>query len=162
MGEDRVGRKIGEVAARYGAWLEKQPLSENTKRAYRTRAGQFLEWLAATPDGYDALTDGHARDYAARDFMAHLNTVRKAKPSSVNLSLAAIDSPHRQFGMGRPDAKREDLPTWGLSIPPAQGAFAPLALGRVRKLGRRIVPLQPTLRWQRALLSDGKPPHAGV
>lgn len=87
FGEDRAGRRIGAVAAGYEAWLAKQPLSENTKRAYRTRAGQFLGWLGATPSEYgDPLSDGHARDYAARDFKAHLKTVRKAKPSSVNLS----------------------------------------------------------------------------
>src|SRR5215210_7328567 len=49
LGEDRAGRDIGEVAAGYEKWLAKQPLSGNTKRAYRTRAGQFLAWLAATP-----------------------------------------------------------------------------------------------------------------
>lgn len=61
------------MADGYEVWLAKQPLSENTKRAYRTRAGQFLAWLAATPIEYgDALSDAHARDYAARDFKAHL------------------------------------------------------------------------------------------
>ena len=45
MREEYAGRRTGKVAAGYGAWLEKQPLSENTKRAYRTRVGQFLEWL---------------------------------------------------------------------------------------------------------------------
>lgn len=99
------------MAARYEAWLARQPLSENTKRAYRTRAGQFLAWLAQTPAEYGgALSDAHARDYAARDFKAHLKTVRKAKPSSVNLSLAAVDSLYRYLGMGRPDVKREELP----------------------------------------------------
>lgn len=111
MGEDRAGQRIGEVAAGYEVWLAKQPLSENTKRAYRTRAGQFLAWLAATPIEYgDALSDAYARDYAARDFKSHLKTVRKAKPSSVNLSLAAVDSLYRFLGMGRPEVKREELP----------------------------------------------------
>ncbi len=111
MDEDLAVRRIGGAAAAYEGWLAKQPLSENTKRAYRTRAGQFLSWLGATPAEYgDALSDAHARDYAARDFKAHLKTVRKAKPSSVNLSLAAVDSFYRFLGMGRPDVKREELP----------------------------------------------------
>ncbi len=91
--------------------MERQPLSENTRRAYRVRAGQYLEYLAATPAEYgDPLKDAHARDYAVRDFKAHLKTVRKAKPSSVNLSLAAVDNFYRFLGMGKPEVRREELP----------------------------------------------------
>jgi site-specific recombinase XerC len=110
--DDATEGRIGEVAVGYGAWLAKQPLSENTKRAYRTRAKQFLEWLESTAGAEygDALSEAHARDYAVRDFKAHLKTVAKAKPSSVNLSLAAIDSLYRYLGMGRPDVRREELP----------------------------------------------------
>jgi site-specific recombinase XerD len=36
--------------------------------------------------------------------------VAKAKPASVNLSLAAIDNFYRFLGMGKPDVAREDLP----------------------------------------------------
>lgn len=111
LDDDLAARRSEEVAAGYEAWLAKQPLSENTKRAYRTRAGQFLAWLAVTPAEYgDALSDAHARDYAVRDFKTHLKTVRKAKPSSVNLSLAAVDSLYRFLGIGRPEVKREELP----------------------------------------------------
>jgi len=100
-----------EIAESYGAWLGRQPLSENTKRAYWVRAGQYLEYLAATPAEYgDPLEDPHARDYAARDFKAHLKTVRKASPSSVNLSLAAVDNFYRFLGMGKPEVRREELP----------------------------------------------------
>ncbi len=70
------------------------------------RAGQYLEYLAATPAEYgDPLEDPHARDYAARDFKAHLKTVRKARPSSVNLSLAAVDNFYRFLGMGKPEVQ---------------------------------------------------------
>jgi len=100
-----------EIAESYGEWLAVQPLSENTRRAYRVRAGQYLEYLAATPAEYgDPLEDPHARDYAARDFKAHLKTVRKARPSSVNLSLAAVDNFYRFLGMGKPEVRREELP----------------------------------------------------
>lgn len=108
--EDLDGR-LGKVAAGYERWLQKQPLSENTKRTYRTRARGFFEYLAATPAEYgDPLADEHARDYAARDYKSHLKTVGRAKPSSVNLSLAAIDSFYRFLGMGKPDVGREELP----------------------------------------------------
>lgn len=100
-----------EISEEYGAWLERQPLSENTRRAYRVRAGQYLEYLAATPAEYgDPLENAHARDYAVRDFKAHLKTVRKARPSSVNLSLAAVDNFYRFLGLGKPEVRREELP----------------------------------------------------
>jgi hypothetical protein len=51
------------------------------------------------------LSEGHARDYASRDFKAHLKAVRKAKPSSVNLSLAAIDDLYCYLRMGGTGAR---------------------------------------------------------
>lgn len=105
-----AGDRWAEVGAEYEGWLSRQPLSANTKRAYRTRVSQFLEYLEATPVEYgDPLEDLHARDYAVRDYKGHLKAVRKAKPSSVNLSLAAIDNFYLFLGMGRPEVRREDL-----------------------------------------------------
>lgn len=57
----------------------------------------------------DPLEDLHARDYAVRDYKSYLKVVRKAKPSSVNLSLAGIDNLYLFLGMGRPEVRREDL-----------------------------------------------------
>jgi site-specific recombinase XerD len=100
-----------EISESYRVWLDRQPLSENTRRAYRVRTGQYLEYLAAIPAEYgDPLEDAHARDYAVRDFRAYLKTVRRAKPSSVNLSLAAVDNLYRFLGMGKPEVRREELP----------------------------------------------------
>jgi hypothetical protein len=48
LGEGHAGRKTEEGAAEYSAWLERQPLSE-----------------------------GHARDYAVRDFKAHLGATSR-------------------------------------------------------------------------------------
>lgn len=108
---EELDGRLGKVATEYEQWLYRQPLSENTRRTYRTRVRGFLEYLAATPVEYgDPLADEHARDYATRDYKTHLKTVQKAKPSSVNLSLAAIDNFYRFMGLGKPDAKREDLP----------------------------------------------------
>ena len=59
--------------------------------------------------GWNPLTDAHARDYAVRDFKSHLKTVRRAKPASVNLALAAVDHFYRYLGAGRPDVRREEL-----------------------------------------------------
>lgn len=57
------------VRAVYEGWISRQPLSANTKRTYRTRVSQFLEYLAAAPADYgDPLEDLHAREYAVRDY----------------------------------------------------------------------------------------------
>lgn len=107
VAEDRW-RKVG---ADYEGWLSRQPLSENTKRTYRVRVLQYLEYLSATPAEYgDPLCDRHARDYAVRDYKTYMKTVRRAKPSSVNLSLAGIDNFYRFLGLGKPEARREELP----------------------------------------------------
>lgn len=109
MGASAEDRWAG-VGTEYEGWISRQPLSANTKRAYRTRVSQYLEYLAATPVEYgDPLEDLHARDYAVRDYKSYLKTVRKAKPSSVNLSLAAIDNFYQSLGMGKPEVRREDL-----------------------------------------------------
>lgn len=105
-----AGDRWAEVGAEYEGWLSRQPLSANTKRTYRTWVSQFLKYLETTPVEYgDPLEDLHARDYAVRDYKGHLKAVRKAKPSSVNLSLAAIDNFYLFLGMGRPEVRREDL-----------------------------------------------------
>lgn len=109
--EGTLADRLAATREGYGRWLERQPLSANTKRAYGAWAGRYLDWLSGTPAEYgDALSDPYARDYAARDFKAHLKTVGKAKPSSVNLSLAAIDNFYGHLGMGRPNVGREELP----------------------------------------------------
>lgn len=101
---------LAERRGDYEGWLARQPLSANTRRAYAARVGQFLGYLASVPaEEYgDPLSEPYARDYAVRDFKSHLKTVGKAKPSSVNLTLAAIDNFYRFVGMGRPEVRREE------------------------------------------------------
>jgi integrase/recombinase XerC len=104
---------LAAVREGYVRWLGRQPLSANTKRAYAVRVGRYLDWLATTSEAEeygDPLVEEHARDYAVRDFKAHLKTVGRAKPSSVNLSLAAIDNFYRFVGLGKPEVRREELP----------------------------------------------------
>ncbi len=94
----------------YAGWLERQPLAANTRRAYRVRVAQYCAYLATTPiDAGDPLRDIHAASYAARDYRTWLKTVRKAKPASVNLSLAALEHFYRFLGLDPPDVAREDL-----------------------------------------------------
>jgi site-specific recombinase XerD len=97
--------------AAYLTWLERQPLAANSRRTYRVRVTQYCAYLATTPSvSGDPLVDPHARDYAVRDFKTYLKIVRRAKPTSVNLSLAAIDSFYGFLDLGRPNVRREDLP----------------------------------------------------
>ena len=44
--------RLQRMAADYEGWLDRQPLSANTKRSYRTRVRGFLQYLAATPAEY--------------------------------------------------------------------------------------------------------------
>lgn len=102
---------LADASAAYREWLQRQPLSPNTRRAYRARVSDYCAYLASTSSEYgNALGDPHARDYAVRDYKAYLKTARRAKPSSVNLALAAIDHFYRFLCLGAPDVRREDLP----------------------------------------------------
>ncbi|MDP8930191.1 MAG: tyrosine-type recombinase/integrase [Actinomycetota bacterium] len=93
-------------------WLSKQPLAEHTRRTYRTRVAQFLDWLSRHGcEAGDPLADPHARDYAVRDYKRHLKAQRKLAASTVNLSLAAIDHFYRHLGLEAAGVRREDLPS---------------------------------------------------
>ena len=59
--------ELPELVERYEVWLERQPLSERTRREYSRQVAGFVEWLGANPArGGDALADSFARDYAVR------------------------------------------------------------------------------------------------
>jgi site-specific recombinase XerD len=95
----------------YQDWLARQPLSEHTRRTYLGRVRQYCAYLAGTPAEYgDPLCQPHARDYAVRDYKALLKTAHHAKPTSVNLTLSALDHFYQFLGLERPHVTREDLP----------------------------------------------------
>jgi site-specific recombinase XerD len=95
----------------YQDWLTHQPLSAHTRRTYLGRVRQYCAYLAATPAEYgDPLCQSHARDYAVRDYKALLKTAHHAKPTSVNLTLSALDHFYQFLGLERPNVTREDLP----------------------------------------------------
>jgi len=71
---------------------------------------QYGEYLSAKGLPNDALSDPFAHDYAVRDYKTYVKTEAKAKPRSVNLSLAAIDHFYLFLGMDQARVKREDLP----------------------------------------------------
>lgn len=96
---------------KYEAWLRRQSLSVHSKRAYRSRVNHFLVFLATGNGEYgDVLTDKACRDVAVKEYKAYMKRVIKAKPTSVNSALTAIDHFYEFMGMSRSGVKREDLP----------------------------------------------------
>lgn len=90
------------------------PLDADTVRGYASRVRQYLVWLggaldAGAVDG-DPLADPAARDWAARDYRAHLLTVARRRPATVNAHLTAVDDFYRRAGLGPAAAKRADVP----------------------------------------------------
>jgi len=99
----------------YRAHLAAAPLAAHTRRTYAGRVAGYLAWLAELDPltrrrQGDPFTDGYARDYTVRDYRTHLLTVRRAKPASVNLALAAVDHFYRFVGLGPANTRREQLP----------------------------------------------------
>ena len=90
------------------------PLDADTVRVYTSRVRQYLAWLAsALTDGTvqgDPLTEAAARDWAARDYRTHLQTVARRKPATINAHLTAIDDFYRRRGLGPAAAERADIP----------------------------------------------------
>lgn len=96
---------------KYKAWLEKQPLSEHSRRAYRSRTNHFLVFLASNHSNYrGALDDPAERDFAVRDYKSYLKRTLKMQPTSVNSALTAIDHFYQFLGLKKAKVKREDLP----------------------------------------------------
>ncbi len=101
-----MAETLERAIANYAVWLERQPLAESTRRAYLLQVRHYGAYLAtrSAKDG-DPLHHPFARDYKI-----YLKTEGKAKPTSVNLALAAIDHFYLFLGSDRPRVKREDLP----------------------------------------------------
>ncbi len=99
------------VLDRYAGQLAKATmLDDDTRRAYTSRARGYLAWLAAAHVDGDPLSDPAAHDGAVRDYRAHLQTVAKRKPATINTTLAALGDFYTRSGLGAPNAARLDLP----------------------------------------------------
>ena len=102
---------LEQILTAYESCLLRQPLVKNTQAAYRFHVHQYGEYRATRPSkGSDPLRDPFACDYAVRAFKRYLKAERKAKPASVNLTLAAIDHFYQFLGLDWVRVQREDLP----------------------------------------------------
>jgi site-specific recombinase XerD len=102
---------LEQMLTAYNAWLDRQPLATKTRTAYRLQVRQYGAYLAQrAPAVDDPLRTPFVRDYVIRDYKTYLKTERQAKPTSVNLALAAIDHFHQFIGNDRPQVQRESLP----------------------------------------------------
>lgn len=93
----------------YSDYLNRLPISHHTRRNYRLRVKQYLSWLHDSGDASKALTSAVDRDFAIRDYRAHL-LLSGAKPATVNAALAAIDNFYTSLGLGAAKVKRQELP----------------------------------------------------
>ena len=101
---------LEQALTAYNDWLYRQPLAAKTRAAYRFQVRQYGSYLAQRPSKDDPLYTPFTRDYAVRDYKTYLKVERQAKPTSVNLALAAIDHFHQFIGNDRPRVQRESLP----------------------------------------------------
>jgi site-specific recombinase XerD len=94
----------------YVSALAAAPLAEQTRRTYASKVRQYLAWLAGAELDGDPLDSADGRDWAVRDYRAHLQAVLKRKPATVNSALAALDDFYIRRGLGAASAKRAEIP----------------------------------------------------
>jgi site-specific recombinase XerD len=117
---------LSEALVAYEHWLAQQPLSTHTRRTYLTQVNRYCTYLSTFSWEYGhPLQEPHARDYAVRDYKTTLKVVHLAKPSSVNLALAAVDHFYRFLELPAPQVAREELPAQAPRAlePPEQKRF---------------------------------------
>ncbi len=93
----------------YSTALRTAPLSDQTRRTYASKVRQFLAWLAGAELDADPLAGPDGRDWAVRDYRAHLQTVLKRSPATVNNALAAVDDLYIRRGLGPASAARVEI-----------------------------------------------------
>ena len=94
----------------YASHFQHSPLLGASPRTYASAVRGYLAWLAgSSPDG-DPLSDPAARDWAVRDYRSYLVTVAKRAPATVNKVMAALDDFYVWRGLGRAEAKRQEIP----------------------------------------------------
>ena len=113
------------------------PLAPASRAKYLSRVRAYLEWLAGAAAEGDPLSDADARDRAVRAYRRWLKVARKAAPSTINTTLAALDDFYGRLGLGPAAARRED--------PPPRDAPRALSNEQARRF-LRVVDAEPSAR----------------
>lgn len=109
--ETAVVKATYERYEKYLAWLKRQPLSEQTRRAYRSRINHFLGFLGESGEDIRVLIDNEReREHVVREYKKYLKQKQRSQPSTVNAYLTAIDHFFQFFGLAPGKPLREDLP----------------------------------------------------
>jgi len=96
---------------KYLSWLKRQPLSEQTRRAYRSRINHFLGFLGSSGEDLRALIQNEReRAHILREYKRHLKQELRSRPTTVNAYLTAIDHFFQFQGAAPVEVAREDLP----------------------------------------------------
>lgn len=96
---------------RYQKWLERQPLADQTRRAYVSRINGFLGFLGVSGEDLRTLVaNEHERRHVVRAFKRYLKQELKLLPATVNGNLTAIDHFFQFLGAQASKVDREDLP----------------------------------------------------
>jgi len=98
----------------YLAWLKNEHLSSHTRRAYKSRAEQYLVFLATSGGDYEeVLTSAEARARALADYVQYMREEIGSKPNSINNALTGIDNFHQFLGFEIAEVEREQVPKEG-------------------------------------------------
>lgn len=95
---------------KYSSWLNRQPLSLQTIRAYRSRIKRFQGFLEGSGEVLKELL-GSERELAhvLRNYKRHLKLADKASPATVNAHLTAVDHYLQYLGKKATKIPREEL-----------------------------------------------------
>jgi len=96
---------------KYSTWLNRQPLSDQTRRAYRSRIKRFQGFLDASGELLESLiASDRELAHVLKNYKRHLKQADKSSPATVNAHLTAIDHYLQFLGAKLPEIPREDLP----------------------------------------------------
>ena len=104
-------KAANERYEKYLKWLQRQPVSDQTRRAYRSRINAFLGFLGTSGEDIRTMvTNDGERSHVLRTYKRYLKQEARLLPSSVNANLTAIDHFLQYLGAAATKIAREDLP----------------------------------------------------
>lgn len=96
---------------KYQKWLERQPLSDQTRRAYISRANGFLGFLGTSGEDLKVLVaNDQERKHVLREYKRYMKLSLRLSPATVNANLTAVDHFMQFAGAPATDVGREELP----------------------------------------------------